>query len=119
MSILDFPSASAKERKTLLAQARHATELLKALSHEGRLLILCVLADGERSVSEIEAVMDLPQAAVSQQLARLRLDGLVASRREGRNIYYFIARQDVTKLITALHDMLRAQARAPRRRARS
>lgn len=116
MSILDFPSASRKDRKALLAQARQATEMLKALSHEGRLLILCLLADGERSVSEIEAAMDMPQAAVSQQLARLRLDGLVTARREGRSIYYSIARHDVTKLIAALHDMLRGQARAPQRR---
>jgi len=118
MSILDFPSASAKDRKTLIAQARQATEMLKALSHEGRLLILCLLADGEKSVSEIEALMDMPQAAVSQQLARLRLDDLVTARREGRSIYYSIASEDVTKLISALHDMLRAPSRAPQRRAR-
>lgn len=118
MSILDFPFASGKDRKALIAQARQATEMLKALSHEGRLLMLCLLADGEKSVSEIEDMMDMPQAAVSQQLARLRLDGFVAPRREGRSIYYSIARQDVTKLITALHDMLRAQAVAPQRRAR-
>lgn len=117
MSILDFPTASGKERKDLVAKARRATEMLKALSHEGRLLILCLLARGEKSVSEIEQVMDMPQAAVSQQLARLRLDGLVSARREGRSIYYSIAAADVTKLITALHEMLRGQTRAPRRRS--
>ena len=116
MSILDFSAASGKERKALLAKARQATDMLKALSHEGRLLILCLLADGERSVSEIETVMAMPQAAVSQQLARLRLDGLVAARREGRSIYYSIARADVTKLIGTLHDMLQTDTRSPQRR---
>jgi DNA-binding transcriptional ArsR family regulator len=117
MSILDFPSASGKDRKDLIAQARKATEMLKALSHEGRLLILCLLADGEKSVSEIEGLMDMPQAAVSQQLARLRGDGLVTARRDGRSIYYTIASSDAAKLIAALHDMLRLRSRAaPRRR---
>lgn len=111
MSILDFPTASGKERKDLVAKARRAAGMLKALSHEGRLLILCLLADGERSVSEIETIMDMPQAAVSQQLARLRLDGLVTARRDGRNIYYSTASKDATKLITALHQMLKAHPR--------
>ena len=71
-------------RDEMVAQARMATDMLKALAHEGRLLILCLLQDGERSVSEIEEIMDMPQAAVSQQLARLHLDGLVTARRAGR-----------------------------------
>ena len=117
MSILDFPSVTGKDRKVLLAKARRATDMLKALSHEGRLLILCLLADGERSVSQIEAAMAMPQAAVSQQLARLRLDGLVTARRDGRSIYYSIASEDAAKLIETLHEMLRGQSRAtPRRR---
>lgn len=116
MSILDFSAASGKERKALLTKARQATDMLKALSHEGRLLILCLLSDGEHSVSEIEAAMAMPQAAVSQQLARLRLDGLVTARRAGRSIYYSIASEDAAKLIAALHDMLQGGARAPQRR---
>lgn len=116
MSILDFPTATGKERKTLVAKARKATDMLKALSHEGRLLILCLLADGERSVSEIEDIMDMPQAAVSQQLARLRLDGLVTCRREGRSIYYSCASADAAKLIAALHEMLKQPSRLASRR---
>ena len=116
MSILDFPTASGKERKDVIAKARKAAGMLKALSHERRLLILCLLADGERSVSEIETIMDMPQAAVSQQLARLRLDGLVTARRAGRSIYYSIASTDVTQLISALHDMLQGKASTPQRR---
>lgn len=115
MSILDFPNATGKERKAVLAKARRATDMLKALSHERRLLILCLLADGERSVSEIEEIMDMPQAAVSQQLARLRLDGLVKRRRDGRSIYYSNASAEAAKLVSALHEMLQQQPRSARR----
>ncbi len=116
MSILDFATASGKERKNLIVKARRATDMLKALSHEGRLLILCLLTEGEKSVSEIEEAMDMPQAAVSQQLARLRGDEMVTSRRDGRNIYYSIASKDVTRLIATLHDLLNARSRNGARR---
>ncbi|PZF78472.1 transcriptional regulator [Aestuariivirga litoralis] len=116
MSILDFPTASRKDRKEVIAKARRATDILKSLSHEGRLLILCLLTDGEKSVSEIEDLMDMPQAAVSQQLARLRLDGLVAARRDGRSIFYSIASDDAARLISTLHDMLGGQRRPATRR---
>ncbi|WP_374330513.1 ArsR/SmtB family transcription factor [Aestuariivirga sp.] len=116
MSILDFPTASGKERKDLIAKARRATDILKSLSHEGRLLIMCLLAEGEKSVSEIEDVMGMPQAAVSQQLARLRLDGLVTARRDGRCIYYSIASKDATRVISTLHEMLSVGPRQASRR---
>ena len=89
----------------LLAQARKATELLKALSHESRLLILCLLSEGEKSVSELEAIMAIPQAAVSQQLARLRSDNLVNARRDGRQIYYSIASVEAAALIATLYEL--------------
>ena len=88
----------------LLANAREASEFLKALSHQVRLLILCFLIDGEKSVSEIEKMLKLRQPAVSQQLARLRADGLVETRRNGKNIYYSLARTEVRDVIGALHD---------------
>jgi DNA-binding transcriptional ArsR family regulator len=116
MSFLDFATATAKERKELMSKARKASELLKALSHEGRLLILCLLAEGEKSVSEIEEIMDMPQAAVSQQLARLRLDGLVEARREGRSIYYSMSNPDVKAVIETLHGLFCAPQRSARRR---
>jgi len=87
----------------LLANAHAASEFLKALSHEARLVILCMLTEGEKSVSEIERILNLRQPAVSQQLARLRADGLVETRREGKNIYYSLARSDVREVIEALH----------------
>ena len=88
----------------LLANARQASELLKALSHEVRLLILCFLIEGEKSVGEIEKLLDLRQPAVSQQLARLRADGLVDTRRNGKSIYYSLARSEVRDVIGVLHD---------------
>jgi len=88
----------------LLANAREASEFLKALSHQVRLLILCFLIDGEKSVSEIERMLKLRQPAVSQQLARLRSDGLVDTRRNGKNIYYSLARTEVRDLVQVLHD---------------
>jgi DNA-binding transcriptional ArsR family regulator len=87
----------------LLANAQEASEFLKAVSHEARLVILCLLIDGEKSVSELEQVLSLRQPAVSQQLARLRADNLVESRRDGKNIYYSLARPEVIDLISVLH----------------
>ena len=83
--------------------AREASEFLKALAHESRLLILCNLLDGEKSVGELEAFLDLRQSTVSQQLARLRLEGLVASRRDGKTIYYSIANEKVRAVIGVLY----------------
>ncbi len=94
-----------EELNALMAQAREASELLKALSHETRLLILCLLSEGEKAVSELEATMKMPQAAVSQQLARLRLDGLVKARRDGRMIYYSISDREVSSVVETLYDL--------------
>ncbi len=87
----------------LLENAKKASEFLKALSHESRLVILCLLTEGEKSVTEIEQLLKLRQPAVSQQLARLRADDLVETRRDGKNIYYTLARPEVRQVIEALH----------------
>ncbi|HEU4986714.1 MAG TPA: metalloregulator ArsR/SmtB family transcription factor [Rhizobiaceae bacterium] len=105
------PGQSPEDFKLLLEQARKASDLLKALSHESRLLILCLLAEGEKSVSELEDIMNMPQAAVSQQLARLRFDRLVNTRREGRVIYYSIASKEVSSVIEALYELFCAPVR--------
>lgn len=99
------------DAKALLEQARKASELLKALSHETRLLILCILSEGEKSVSDLEDILSMPQATVSQQLARLRIDGLVSTRREGRMIYYSIAGDDVSDVVETLYDLFCAPVR--------
>jgi len=96
----------------MIENPKAATGFLKALAHEGRLLILCHLLQGERSVGEIEALLGVRQAAVSQQLARLRLEGLVAARREGKTIYYRLGDPKVRTLIEAMHELFCA-ASAP------
>jgi DNA-binding transcriptional ArsR family regulator len=93
----------AMDMDELLANARDAAGFLKALSHEARLVILCLLVEGEKSVGEIEGMLRLRQPAVSQQLARLRADDLVETRRDGKNIYYSLARPEVREVIEALH----------------
>jgi ArsR family transcriptional regulator len=90
---------------SIAARAPEASAFLKALSHEGRLMILCHLAAGPRSVTELESLLEARQAAVSQQLARLRLEGLVSTRREGKAIYYSIHDARVLELVRLLQAM--------------
>lgn len=99
------PPTTPEEMDHLVESARRASEFMKALSHETRLLILCLLVDGEKSVTELEQTLAMPQAAVSQQLARLRFDRLVSTRRDGRVIYYSIAGDEVSRIVGALHDL--------------
>jgi DNA-binding transcriptional ArsR family regulator len=110
-----FPNQSADDFEQLAEQARKASDLLKALSHEHRLLILCLLVEKERSVSELEDIMRMSQAAVSQQLARLRGDRLVTARRDGRVIYYSIASSEVSGVISSLYDIFCAPVRNQQR----
>lgn len=87
----------------MLENAQEASEFLKALAHESRLVILCLLIERERTVSELEQLLDQRQSAVSQQLARLRVEGLVEARREGKNVYYSIARPEAVEIVGALY----------------
>lgn len=89
----------------MLASAREATDFLKAMAHEGRLIILCRLADGECAVSDLEQMLSARQAAVSQQLSRLRLEGLVTTRREGKIIYYSIKDDRVKQMIDTVYKL--------------
>lgn len=87
----------------MLDRAQLATEFLKAMSHETRLVILCLLLDGRKSVGELEQKLKLRQPFVSQQLARLRADELVEAHRDGKNVYYSIARPEVGEIISSLY----------------
>ena len=89
----------------MLANAQRATDFMKALAHEGRLMILCHLASGEKSVTELEELLSARQAAVSQQLARLRLEGLVKYRRDGKAIYYRLGDERAKKMIEVVYDL--------------
>jgi len=87
------------------ASASQASALLKALSNEHRLMILCQLGEGELQVSELLDRVGLSQSALSQHLARLRDDGLVAARREGVAVFYRIADPAALKVIAVLAEI--------------
>jgi len=91
--------------KEMVSQSRAAADFLKALSHEGRLMILCYLSSGEKSVGELEELLSSRQAAVSQQLSRLRAEGLVDSRREGKIVYYSLADHKARKMIDTVYNL--------------
>ena len=100
------------ELDRIAGNANRASELLKALAHESRLMILCILAEGEKSVSELEELLSLRQPTVSQQLARLRADGLVSTRRDGKTIYYSLSNAEARVVIGAIYEVF---CRKPRK----
>lgn len=102
--------------KEMEANSEEAAELLKALANQYRLMILCELHNGERSVSALEAVVPLSQSALSQHLAKLREGGFVATRREAQTIYYSLADTRVVRLIGVLHELFCAPAGPKNRR---
>lgn len=87
----------------LSERAADAARLLKALANEKRLLILCLLSEGERSVGELNQDVDLSQSALSQHLAVLRADGLVRTRRQAQTIYYSVVEGPALAVIQTLH----------------
>jgi ArsR family transcriptional regulator len=89
----------------MMQNACLAANFLKAISHEGRLMILCHLATGEKSVTELEDLLSARQAAVSQQLARLRDEGLVTPRRDGKAIYYSLADRRAIQILDVVYDL--------------
>lgn len=94
-----------KEFDGMVDNATRASNFLKAISHEGRLMILCHLVTGEKSVTELENLLSARQAAVSQQLSRLRLEGLVVPRREGKAIYYSLADERPRRILEVVYDL--------------
>lgn len=87
------------------ASAAGAARLLRALANERRLMILCQLADRERSVGEIQPLVGLSQSALSQHLKVLRDEGVVAARREGQTVWYRIADPAAVKVVTTLAEI--------------
>ncbi len=94
-----------EDMERMVQNAQDASKFLKAISHEGRLMILCHLASGEKSVTELEDLLSARQAAVSQQLSRLRLEGLVSPRREGKAIYYSLTDDRARQIIEVVYDI--------------
>ena len=97
------PDAQLVQRMGL--QAETAAALLKALGHAQRLMILCHLSTGAKTVGQIEAKLGARQAAVSQHLARLRQDGLVSTTRDGKSIIYDIADPNARRLVDLLYGL--------------
>ncbi len=89
----------------LRIHADEATRLLKALANEKRLMILCLLAEGEHSVGQLNEQLDLSQSALSQHLAVLRQDALVVTRREAQTIHYALADGPARRVVELLHDL--------------
>ena len=90
----------------LASQALQAAAVMKTLAHEGRLLVLCYLSEaGEMSAGQLTRRVGLSQSALSQHLALLRTEGLVATRKEGQSVYYRLADPKVRALLGALHDI--------------
>ncbi len=95
----------AEDIERMMRNAQEASNFLKAISHEGRLMILCHLASGEKSVTELEELLSARQAAVSQQLSRLRLEGIVKPRREGKAIYYSLTDDRPKQIMEVVYDL--------------
>jgi len=102
---LNKQGATGIPKPEMKEHAHDAAGLMKALGNESRLMILCTLAEGERSVGELNETIPLSQSALSQQLARLRGQGLVETRRESQTIFYSLAEGPADRVIHLLHDI--------------
>jgi ArsR family transcriptional regulator len=110
MNLPNFDENTRREQLSQMAtSANIAANYLKAIGHGGRLMILCHLTEGEKSVGELEAMLDLPQATVSQQLGRLRMEGIVSPRRQGQTIYYSLSDEKSRKVIGLLYELFCSQ----------
>ena len=94
-----------EELEKMQAAAGRASGLLKTLGHSGRLMILCNLANGERSVGDLAEQLELSQSSLSQHLARMRSEGLVETRRESQTVYYRLNEGEVRGVIEALYSI--------------
>lgn len=97
------PSPIAIDPAVLAGAASTAVAKLKLLANEDRLMLLCQLSQGEMCVSDLEATLGIRQPTLSQQLGVLRTEGVVETRREGKNIFYAIADRDLLEVVAVLH----------------
>jgi len=94
-----------RELTELHDMASHACELLKAMANEWRLMILCQLSEGEKSVSELQSILGLSQSALSQHLAVLRREKIVVARKHAQSVNYSLAGDEATKVMETLHEL--------------
>ena len=99
------PTAVGPDWEAMRRSAADAVCLLKSLANENRLTLLCVLAEGEASVGQLNQCIDVSQSALSQHLALLREQGLVQTRRENQSVYYRLSNTPALQVITLLHDI--------------
>ena len=100
---MEFEGEFDLEQMTLAADK--ASALMKTLGHKGRLMVLCQLASGEKSVGDLSESLGIPQSPLSQHLSRMRKEGLVSTRREAQTIYYSLAAHEAGKLIECLYGL--------------
>lgn len=91
--------------KKMASAARKASELMKTLGHKDRLMVLCHLTSGEKSVGELAGLLEIPQSPLSQHLARMRKESLVTTRREAQTIYYSIASGEAARFVELMHEL--------------
>ena len=101
----DAVGEESPELSELHDMASHAVELLKAMANEWRLMILCQLSEGEKTVSELQEILGLSQSALSQHLAVLRRERIVRSRKEAQSVSYSLSGDDATKVMNTLHEV--------------
>lgn len=112
MSVVAAPRPSSDDLLDLAASAQSAARLLKLLASEQRLAILCRLIDGEASVGDLAGHVGLAQSATSQHLAKMRAEGLVATRRDAQTIYYRLADPAAVRVLDTLCDIYRGHGAA-------
>lgn len=94
-----------KELTELHDNAAHAVELLKAMANEWRLMILCQLSEGEKTVSELQQILGLSQSALSQHLAVLRREKIIKARKHAQSVSYSLSGDDASKVMATLHEV--------------
>ena len=85
--------------------AQKASDLMKTLGHKDRLMVLCHLISGEKSVGELAGLLNIPQSPLSQHLARMRKESLVSTRRDAQTIYYSIASGEASRFVDLMHEL--------------
>jgi DNA-binding transcriptional ArsR family regulator len=91
--------------RKMASAAQKACDLMKTLGHKDRLMVLCHLTAGEKSVGELAGLLDIPQSPLSQHLARMRKEALVTTRREAQTIYYSIASGEAERFVSLMHEL--------------
>jgi DNA-binding transcriptional ArsR family regulator len=89
----------------MASAAAKASELMRTLGHKDRLMILCHLISGEKSVGKLAGLLEIPQSPLSQHLARMRKENLVTTRREAQTIYYSIASNEAARMVELMHEL--------------